>query len=86
MQLKVYVEKKEEGAYIVTLIGSLDSDTYTEFENKLQPLLISKTKGIILNLEKLTYVSSIGIGTIFKAKQFMERMAERLLWPVPNRT
>jgi anti-anti-sigma factor len=79
MGLKIEVKKSAENDPItVSLIGSLDTETYTEFENKINPILTPFTKGIMLNMEGLTYISSIGLASIFRAKQALEKNGSTL--------
>jgi len=71
--LKIIIDKKEkEGFFIFSLFGSLDSDTYQDFEKKINPILEKKPKGIVFNMEKLDYISSMGLSTIFKTKKAVE--------------
>jgi len=73
MALKIKIDKKEEESFSVSLTGSLDTDTYQEFEKQIKPILAPKTKGIILNMEGLAYISSIGFAAIFRLKQELEK-------------
>jgi len=72
MDLKIKIEKKQEGYYIVSPVGSIDSDTYMEFEKQLKAILPS-AKALNLNMEGVTYLSSIGFSVIFKAKEAIEK-------------
>jgi anti-sigma B factor antagonist len=49
---------------VVGLSGSLDINTVVEFEDLLSNLFKQKRFKIVLNLEKLTYISSAGIGVL----------------------
>ena len=49
---------------VVEVKGVLDINTVDDFETALQNLFTKKQFKIILNLEKLTYVSSAGIGVM----------------------
>ncbi len=74
MALKIEIQRSEENSPVtVSLTGSLDTETYTEFENKIKPMLTPFTKGLILNMQGLTYISSIGLASIFRAKQALEK-------------
>ena len=72
MSLKVKLTEQQPGTFMVKPEGRLDSDTYILFEEKVTPILTEKAKIFILDLDKLEYISSIGIGSIFKAKKFIE--------------
>ena len=49
---------------VVELVGSLDINNVEEFETVLQKLFKDRRFKIVLNLEKLTYISSAGIGVL----------------------
>lgn len=65
MSLKVNTSRKEPGVFVVSLIGPLDSDTHLYFESQVEPIMLPATKVIILNMEGVNYISSLGIGSIF---------------------
>ncbi len=71
MALKINIIVKEPGIFVVTLYGPLDTTTYAALEKQIEPLLVLSTKVIILNMEGVNYISSMGIGTLFKIKQAM---------------
>ena len=73
MGLKVAIDKKDDGAFVVSLVGSLDSDTCREFENNMKSILESASQGIILDMKELSYISSLGFGAIFRLKQALEK-------------
>ena len=73
MGLKVTIEKKREGVYVISLAGSLDSVTCSECEEKVQALLGPPTKALIFDMEVLDYISSIGFAVFIKAKQALEK-------------
>ena len=72
MPLEINVEKKEGGAITLHLTGSLDSNTYTDLETRVNAILASSPKAIIFNLEKLNYISSMGLRVIFATKKKIE--------------
>jgi len=72
MSLEIEVRKKEEGVYVVSLLGSLDSTTYKDLEDALRPIFVSSTKALMLNLAGLHYISSMGVSVILKAKKTIE--------------
>jgi len=73
MELVITFTKRQEGEYIAALSGSLDSQTYTELEEKLKAVLVPSTKILIINMSELSYISSMGISTILHAKKFIEQ-------------
>jgi len=72
MLLKVKVDKKQNGVFMVSLDGQANTDTYLLFEEKLKPLLVPSTKALILDMAKLNYISSAGLGVIFRAQKAIE--------------
>ena len=70
MALKVKVSEKEGGVFTISFFGPLDTATYTVFEKCMAPVLVKTTKVIILNMEGVDYISSMGIGSIFKVRKF----------------
>ena len=72
LELKIE-EKKDKGSFTASLIGSLDTETTPAFEKKMASILITPPKGIILNMEALTYISSLGLAAIFRLKQSLEK-------------
>jgi anti-anti-sigma factor len=79
MALKVSVNRKEPGVFHLTIFGPIDSTTYTMFEREVAPFLNKSTKAIILNMEGVDYVSSLGIGAIFKVMKTMQEFEANLL-------
>lgn len=73
MDLKVSITKKQDGYYIVAINGSIDSDTYQEFESKLESILQPPTVALILDMAGVTYMSSIAFSVIFRAKAAIEK-------------
>ena len=72
MPLSVNIVDKPGGVIVVSPIGAIDSETYEQLLKKIQPLLITSTKVLMFNMERVNYISSMGIGVIFKAKKFVE--------------
>ncbi len=73
MSLKVTVKEKRPGIFFVTPEGSLDTNTYIILENEVNKLLNTSTSMMVFDLEKLDYISSMGVRVIAKAKKFLKR-------------
>lgn len=71
MPLSVEIKKKKEGVYSVQLTGRLDSNTYTECEAKLKPLLTDAIKSFELDLKRLDYISSAGLRVLINIHKAM---------------
>ncbi len=72
MPLAVTITKKQEGVYLVSPVGSFDSYTYTDFDDKVEPILVSPIKVVVLDMSGVTYISSRGLTSIFKTKKIVE--------------
>ncbi|MFH1867977.1 MAG: STAS domain-containing protein [Candidatus Omnitrophota bacterium] len=73
MSLDIKVIKKKDYVYSVDLDGSIDNETYTQFEDELREIIDEKTKAIIVDMAKVTYVSSIGIRVIIWATKDLKK-------------
>lgn len=72
MALSINIEEKQKGVFIVKVIGKLDIETHRAMREKVMPIVESGAKVIILDLEKLAYISSSGLGVIFQIRKAME--------------
>lgn len=72
MPLKVTTIKKQEGVFMVAPLGAVDSTTYTELEGKIRSVLGPSLKVLILNMAGVSYITSMGISVIFKARKDVE--------------
>lgn len=70
--MNVTSEQKAQGIFIVTVTGSLDSNTYNQFEQKIDALLSEATELIVFDLEFLTYLSSAGVRVFLKARKVLK--------------
>jgi anti-anti-sigma factor len=85
MSLQLSTEPVRSFGYIVKLDGALDSNTSATLETELQRLLALEPAVVVLDLAKLTYLSSTGIRVIQKSKRAMEAAGGelKLLDPQP---
>jgi anti-sigma B factor antagonist len=72
MSLTVTTQMKQDGVYTVTPTGSVDTETYQELERAVDEAIKPSPRVIILDMKGVSYVSSVGLGVIFKAKKSME--------------
>ncbi len=79
MNLEVEIWKKDDGYYLVILKGRLDQETYAFCESKLEPILNSDTKALTLDMSHLSYISSMGIRVILKARKAIEAQGGKVL-------
>jgi anti-anti-sigma factor len=73
MPLSVTVTKRGEGVFVVSPVGSIDTSTYTELEEKVNPVLTPSTKAVVIDMKGVNYISSMGISVIFKIKKALEK-------------
>jgi len=73
MSLKVMVLKKEEGVFVISPIGSVDSDTYLVLEKETEAVLAKHPKVVIFDMRGVNYISSSGLGVVFKTKKALKQ-------------
>ncbi len=71
MNVDIRPDPLKAGFFIVTPKSPIDSDTYIEFQAKLYPVLQKTTRGVIVDLKDVDYISSAGLGVLFAAKKFL---------------
>lgn len=72
MALKISITEKQAGVFIVSPDGPLDSDTYGIFESRVAEILKPSTKTIILNMEGVTFITSMGMSVILGTRKALE--------------
>ncbi len=59
-----FIVKKEQDLTVVSITGRMDAVTAPEAENKLMELIGSGEKKVIVDFQKLEYISSAGLRCI----------------------
>ncbi len=72
MPLSITTTKKSQSTIIVYPVGSIDSDTYMDFEKETQSILDIGIKVFVLDMKDVTYISSMGLGAILGIKKTIE--------------
>ena len=72
MSLQVTSQKKALDIFVVSLAGSLNSNTATLLEKALDSFVDKSTKLILFDLENLKYLSSAGIRAFLKVRKTLE--------------
>ena len=80
MHVKISTNQERAGYFKVVPFGPIDSDTYLNFNDSIQPLLVAATKGIVLDLANVDYISSAGLGVLFTMKKFLKTNGGELLF------
>lgn len=80
MPLKVTVEEKAGGAYVILQPeGSIDANTYTILAAEVEAVLKKSATLLIFNLERVGFVSSAGIGVVLAAEKAMKTKGGKAL-------
>lgn len=73
MGLEITTLKKEEGsAVIFSLKGSLDTQTYEKFKIHADKYISRGLKALVLDLQLLDYISSMGVSAILGVRKKAE--------------
>lgn len=80
MSLDVSIREGNSFTTTVALTGKLDAATAPELNPKLQAVLESPVKVLVMNLEGLSYISSAGLRSLFIAQQAMKSRDGRVLF------
>lgn len=80
MRVEINPTKGREGNFTIIPHGSIDSDTYQEFQTKINPVLTKTAKNVLLNLGDVDYISSAGLGVLFSLKKFLQGNGGQLLF------
>ena len=80
MSLKIQIQEGRPFTQTVALIGRLDTETAPSLDAELQRILATQVKVIVFDLRALDYISSAGLGALFRAQKAMKaRSGEALL-------
>ncbi len=72
MPLKVTVQDKGNGTYLILPEGSIDANTFMTLQNEIDAVLAKSPKVIIFNMMDVKYVSSAGVGVVLLAEQELQ--------------
>jgi anti-anti-sigma factor len=72
MALRVMSDEKSAGVYVVSPVGSLDTNTYSTLQQEVESLLQESPQVIIFDLKELNYISSSGVSVILMARKVMK--------------
>lgn len=72
MALRVMSDEKTAGVYVVSPVGSLDTNTYSTLQQEVESLLQESPQVIIFDLKELNYISSSGVSVILMARKVMK--------------
>ena len=67
--LEIKIESQPEGRVRVALDGRLDTQTYEQCEQRLQPFITPATRVLVFDLAQLDYLSSMGLRVLMKTSK-----------------
>ena len=73
MSLAVTVKEQRVGVFVISPVGSIDSDTYSILEDRADLILESSPSEIVFDMKSVDYMSSAGIRVILKAKKALKK-------------
>ena len=68
MSLDISLKQKENGVYVISPAGSLDSTTCQLLDDEIEKIIKIKASTVVLDLEDLKFMSSMGVGLINRTK------------------
>ncbi|MCK5564754.1 MAG: STAS domain-containing protein [Planctomycetes bacterium] len=68
MSLDISLNQKENGVYVVSLTGSIDNSTRPSLDDQIEQLFKLKASTIVLDMEDLKFMSSVGVGLVNRTK------------------
>ena len=74
MSVLQYSSIKQGGVTIISIGGSLDAETAPDFDKKLQGEIAKKPENIVVNLGKLDYIASAGLGVLIKGNESIMKL------------
>ncbi len=72
MSLTIEIHAEPHEGKRISLAGSLDTDTASQLQDKVDQQIDSTTHMVILDLHRLEFISSAGLRIIFKIKKKMD--------------
>ena len=80
MTLKVNSGETRPGVFTVSPIGSLDGNTYKILETTVDAVLKEMPDVIIIDLEFLDYINSMGVRVLLKTKKELEKNNGKIMF------
>lgn len=80
MPLKVKTAKRGPGIITVSPIGSIDANTYSVLDEKMDAILKDPPDVIIFDMEFADYISSTGIRVLLKTKKALKATKGRMVF------
>ena len=72
--LTLTINKSPDGVFTISPAGSIDSETYPIFEKSIDEVFGHTPKTLVLDMNGVKYVSSMGITALLSAKNRIEKI------------
>jgi anti-anti-sigma factor len=79
MPLTIEIHAEPHEGKRISLAGSLDTDTATQLQDKIDHEIDSTVHMVIMDLKRLEFLSSAGLRVIFKTKKYMDSHEGRFM-------
>ncbi len=73
MELSIKVKHTEPRVVTISPVGSIDSNSYEQLDQKINEILAEPLETLILDLAGVTFITSSGVGTIVKAREILTK-------------
>ena len=80
MSLKVNIENKRPGVYMISPIGSIDTNTATVLDENVETVLAENPDILIFDMEYTDYINSMGVRVLLKAKKALKNTDGKLIF------
>ena len=68
MGLKVNISERDDKVVVISPVGEINTESAPDFEDALNKALPQEPKVMIIDFEKVAYISSMGLGALFRFK------------------
>jgi anti-anti-sigma factor len=79
MSLTVTVKEQRVGVFVISPVGSIDSDTYSILEDRADLILESSPSEIVFDMKSVDYISSAGIRVILKVGKAQKKNEGKII-------
>lgn len=73
MGIEVSRNEKSTGVFVISVSGSIDTNTYAALEKEIDSTLQNSPKAIVLDMKDVNYMSSAGVRVVLKAKKMLRQ-------------
>jgi len=80
MSLKVNTDNKRPGVYVISPIGSIDTNTATVLDEKVEAVLAENPDVVIFDMEYTDYINSMGVRVLLKTKKTLKNSDGKLIF------